>query len=145
MDKYTSLSLNVMLEFIWLFIKFLQTSAMKLIDISAIIDGKFLTRNYKPDQTITYGFAADLMSDVLAYVPSGSVLITGLCSSQVIRTALMADISAVILVLGKSPKKDMLALSESENVPIIGTQHGIYTVCGRLFQAGLLSINNRTK
>ena len=48
------------------------------------------------------GCGADLMSDVLASIEPGAVLLTGLCNPQVIRTALMADVAAIVISARKN-------------------------------------------
>jgi len=50
---------------------------------------------------IEYAYGADLMSDVLAFARPGSLLLTGLTNIQIIRTAQMLDIPAVVFVRGK--------------------------------------------
>ncbi len=49
---------------------------------------------------------ADLMSDVLASIRPGAVLLTGLCNPQVVRTAQIADIKAIIFVREKPCEGD---------------------------------------
>ena len=44
---------------------------------------------------------SDMMSDVLAFSKDHSVLLTGLCNPQVIRTAEMLDIVCLVFVRGK--------------------------------------------
>lgn len=81
--------------------------------------------------------AADLMSDVLASLQPEAVLLTGLCNPQVIRTAQMADITAVVVVRGKVPPKDTIDLADLEGIPLITTPMGLYEVCGRLFEVNI--------
>ena len=47
-----------------------------------------------------------MMSDVLAFSKDHSILLTGLCNPQVIRTAEMLDIVCIIFVRGKRPDDD---------------------------------------
>ena len=51
--------------------------------------------------------AADLLSDVLMTSKPGTLLLTGLVSAQVIRTAVIADLSGVVFVRGKKPGTDI--------------------------------------
>jgi hypothetical protein len=86
---------------------------------------------------ISYGAAADLMSDVLAYARPGSVLLTGLVYPQVVRTAEMAGMVAIILVRGKHPAADTVRLAEEIGIPLFTTRYTMYEACGRLYAAGL--------
>ncbi len=65
---------------------------MKLGEIVSTVEGTLLF-NADLDMEIPCAGAADLMSDVLAFAGPNSVLLTGLCNPQVVRTVEMADIS----------------------------------------------------
>ena len=110
---------------------------MKLRDVLSIVGGKILTRKVNLDLEISSCGASDLMSDVLAYVKPGSLLLTGLVNPQSIRTAEMADLSAIVFVRGKTPGPDAIELAEEVGIPLIGSPYGMYEICGRLYQAGL--------
>ena len=110
---------------------------MKLTDIINIVRGKVLTSRVNLDVQVSDCGASDLMSDVLAYVQPGSLLLTGLVNPQSIRTAEMADLSAIVFVRGKTPGPDSIALAEELGIPLIASPYGMYEICGRLYQAGL--------
>ena len=80
------------------------------------------------------------MSDVLASIQPNALLLTGLCNPQVVRTAEMADVSAIVFVRGKHPPKETLDLANLENIPIISSPFGMFEICGRLYQVGLPSL-----
>jgi serine kinase of HPr protein (carbohydrate metabolism regulator) len=80
------------------------------------------------------------MSDVLASIQPEAVLLTGLCNPQVVRTAMMADVSAIVLVRGKNPPRETIDLAEQEQIPLITTPFGMFELCGRLMSAGLPSL-----
>lgn len=82
-------------------------------------------------------FAADLMSDVLAFAREGSLLITGLATDHAIRTVAVKRLAAVVLVGGKEPGADMVEAAREEGVPVYRTALTKYEACGRLIQAGL--------
>ena len=71
---------------------------------------------------------ADLMSDVLMFVKADCVLLTGLCNPQVIRTAEMLDVKAVVFVRGKQPDEDILELAQENEMVILGTDLTRYVV-----------------
>jgi len=110
---------------------------MKLTTVVSIAEAESITA-VGPDLIITSVCAADLMSDVLAFADPGCLLLTGLCNPQVVRTAEMADIAAVMFVHGKSPSQETAALAQSKSIPLLVTPYGMYEVCGRLYQAGLV-------
>jgi len=113
---------------------------MKLVDLIKIINGTvFNEGEVDIDCEIRGGCGADLMSDVLAYIKPEAALMTGLCNPQVVRTACMADIRAIVLVRGKQPPRETIELAMQENVPLISSPYGMFEICGRLYQAGLPS------
>lgn len=113
---------------------------MNLGDLVKIVEGKVLTDSIDVSEIILGGCGADLMSDVLASIEPGAVLLTGLCNPQVIRTAQMADVSAVVLVRGKRPPDSTIDLANEEGIPLITSPYGTFELCGRLFKAGLPSL-----
>lgn len=110
---------------------------MKLSEVISLIDGELLTPIETDEIEIGGAMGADLMSDVLTSIQPESVLLTGLCNPQVLRTAQIADIRAIIFVRCKNPTLEMLEIAKMENIPLIKTKMGLYTASGKLFQAGL--------
>jgi len=111
---------------------------MKLSQIIPIVEGTLLCDAHL-DVEITCVCAADLMSDVLAFAEPGSLLLTGLCNPQVVRTAEMADIVGIIFVRGKQPSSETVALAKEKGIPLALTSLTMFEICGRLYQAGLRS------
>jgi len=81
-----------------------------------------------------YG-ASDLMSDVLALSKPGMLLLTGLASPQIIRTAVISDLCGVVLVRGKRPTKEILKLAAEANMPVLGTELTMFEAAGVLYSA----------
>src|SRR5512133_1236917 len=113
---------------------------MNVRDLIRIIDGTLLTPSANLNREIKGGFGADLMSDVLASIQPEAVLLTGLCNPQVVRTAQMADVSAIVFVRGKMPPKETIDLAIEERIALITSPYGMFELCGRLYQAGLPSL-----
>ncbi|MDO5560058.1 MAG: DRTGG domain-containing protein [Oscillospiraceae bacterium] len=80
---------------------------------------------------------SDMMSDVLAFVKDQSVLITGLCNPQVIRTAEMMDIKCIVFVRGKTPDNQMIQIAGECRIPLLTTSYRMFTACGLLYTNGL--------
>lgn len=113
---------------------------MNIADLIEIVDGTFIADKGNLKKEVKGAFAADLMSDVLASIQPDAVLLTGLCNPQVVRTAHMADVAAIILVRGKKAPIETVQLAISEEIPIISSPYGMFDVCGRLIQAGMPSL-----
>lgn len=112
---------------------------MKLSEIIQHAEGTILNPKAYTDHEISGGVSADLMSDVLSAARPDAVLLTGLCNPQVIRTAQMADVRAIIFLRGKQPTPEMLQIATQEGIPLISSARGMFELCGRLYHAGLRS------
>lgn len=86
---------------------------------------------------VDYAFASDLMSDVLAFCFPGSLLLTGLTNIQIIRTAQMLDIPAIIFVRAKYPKEETIRLASENGIPLLVSPFSMYETCGLLHDLGL--------
>ena len=110
---------------------------MDLATVLSVLDGEVLSRHTNLDRTFTVGFGADLMSDVLAFAPAGALLLTGLANPQVVRTAEMAGLGAIVLVRAKELPAETVRLAEEVGIPVLATRYTLYEACGRLYAAGL--------
>jgi len=110
---------------------------VKLRDIIRIVEGTVLTKRPNLDLEISCAAGADLMSDVLAFAKPNALLLTGLVNPQVIRTAEMADIAAIVFVRGKIPGPDTVELAEERGVPLVASPYTMFEMCGRLFESGM--------
>ncbi len=110
---------------------------MRLCEVMALTDARPISPNINPTTEVYAGFAADLMSDALRYDLSQALLVSGLANPQVVRTAEMADVVAILMVRGKMPPQETLDLAEELGIPFLGTDLTMFESCGRLFAAGL--------
>lgn len=110
---------------------------MVLRDIKNRLDAELLVGEESLDLEISMACGSDLLSDVLAFTKSDSLLLTGLTNSQVIRTAEVADIRAVCFVRGKRPGREMIEQAREKGIPLLCTSLPLYEACGRLYDGGL--------
>jgi predicted transcriptional regulator len=111
---------------------------MHLQDVLSHTEARPISHNPDLKREVRSGFASDLMSEVLCYDVVQGLLITGLTNPQIIRTADMADVAAILIVRGKVPPPETVDLAEQLDIPMIGTNLIMFETCGRLFAAGLL-------
>lgn len=110
---------------------------MKIKEIAALVEGETIGCRENEDYEMTKAFCSDLMSDVLRFSLEDTILLTGLCNIQTMRTAEMADLRVVLIGRGKQPDEEMLALAMESDITIIKTKFSLFKVCGILFDAGL--------
>jgi len=112
---------------------------MTLAEVLSIIEGKVISSHVDLSSEVSMACGADLMSDVLAFTHAGTLLMTGLTNPQVVRTAEMAGIVAIVFVRGKLPPPETIALAEEKDIPLLASKYTMYETCGRLYKAGLPS------
>ena len=112
---------------------------MILSDIRDLLEAVVLARKEDMGIVIERAYCADLMSDVLAFSVSNSLLITGLTNTQVIRTAEVATIRAIVFIQNKRPDIQTISLADEKKIPLLVTGFSMFDTCGRLFEKGLRS------
>jgi len=110
---------------------------MRLREVLTLTQARFVSANVNPDVEVRAGFAADLMSDALRYDLSGALLVSGLATPQVVRTAEMVDVAAILMVRDKIPPPEALDLADEIGIPFLSTQLTMFETCGRLLAGGL--------
>lgn len=110
---------------------------MTVGDIKRILNAKVICGEDFMNREVHNACGSDMMSDVLAFVKDQSVLLTGLCNAQVIRTAEMMDIICIVFVRGKVPDDSMIALADEKEIPLLCTMHRMFSACGMLYESGL--------
>lgn len=110
---------------------------MTIADIKDILQADVLYGDEYLDKEVHTACGADMMSDVLAFVKDQSVLLTGLCNPQVIRTAEMMDIICIVFVRGKVPDVMMVELAKEREIALLTTGERMFMACGKLYENGL--------
>jgi predicted transcriptional regulator len=110
---------------------------MRISEIVNLLEADVLYGDSMLDKEIRNGCGSDLMSDVLAFAKSDSILLTGLVNCQVLRTAEMMDFRAIVFVRGKRPDESILKLAKENEIVIMSTKKNLYFSCGILYSNGL--------
>lgn len=110
---------------------------MNVCDIKELLGAELICGSEHLDREVHAAFAADMMSDVLAYAKAQSALLTGLCNPQVIRTSEMMDIVCIVFVRGKVPDDGMVEMAKERGLVLLKTRERLFTACGLLYEKGL--------
>lgn len=113
---------------------------MTLGDIQKLLDAEVITGKENLGREIHHAFAADLLSDVLAIArrgADGALLITGNMTPQVVYTADVVDLGAILFVRGKRPTESMVELANQIEIPLLMTRYIMFETCGRLYLQGI--------
>jgi hypothetical protein len=99
------------------------------------------TVHHGPDEEleaeVTSAAASDLMSDILNRVGTPGVMLTGLTTTQTIRTSAVAGIKCVVVVRGKTVSDQMIELAKEEEIVLMSTELTLFEASGLLYQKGL--------
>lgn len=110
---------------------------MTVNDIKNHLKASFLYGEEFIDREVHTACGSDMMSDVLAFVKDQSVLLTGLCNPQVVRTAEMMDIVCIVFVRGKLPDQTVIDLAKEREIVLLSTSMRMFSACGILYENGL--------
>ena len=110
---------------------------MKIREIKELLNAEVICGEELLEEEVSSAFGSDMMSDVLAYAKSDSVLLTGLVNPQTIRTALMLDMEAIVFVRAKKLTEDVIALAKESGIAVLSTEFRMFETCGKLYRAGL--------
>ena len=92
---------------------------MKISEVKTILNASVWAGEERMEKEVFSACGCDLMSDVLAFAKEKVLLLTGLVNPQVIRTAEMLDIKAIVFVRGKRPTEDMIAMAKTKNMALL--------------------------
>lgn len=111
---------------------------MRLREIVSLLGAEILGGHLKLDTEIKQALGSDMMSNVLS-TPCGdsAVLLTGLTNLQVVRTAEMIDVKAIIFVKGRCPRSEAIRLASEMDLPVLLTNLSLAETGAILNQAGL--------
>ncbi len=109
---------------------------MKLDEVAAVLSCEVLSP-VKDAVDVKVVVASDGMSEILAFHRPHALMLTGLTNIQSVRTAVVADVHAIVYVRGKRPSDVVLALAHEKRIPVLVTSLGMFESCGILYAAGL--------
>ena len=110
---------------------------VRVRDIVQLLKARIVAGSEMQDREVRYGFASDLMSDVLTLDTDHLLLITGLANLQVIRTAEMADIMCVAFVRDKKVSPEMIELATENHIVLLETPYSMFRAVSVLHDNGL--------
>jgi len=107
---------------------------MKIKDIVRILEAEILCGEKYLEREILDFAACDLLSDILAYSKEDYLLLTGLTSLQVVRTAELTGAIGIVFVRGKLPPQETIGLARSHHIPLLKTDELMFNSCRRIVE-----------
>jgi serine/threonine-protein kinase RsbT len=108
---------------------------LKIGTIQKVLEAALIEGGSRMEETVAHIYASDLMSDVLAFGESDSILLTGLATKQSVISALMADFKGVVFIRGKLPKDGSDIFARDKNMVLLSTRLDMFDACVRLNEA----------
>ena len=110
---------------------------MTLQEVKEILDAEVLCGEHLLDREVDHAFACDLISEMLAFAGSHTLLITSLTNPHIIHTAEVMDAVGVVFVGDRKPDEELIRKVNNENIPLLTTPFLIFKSCGLLFSCGI--------
>jgi predicted transcriptional regulator len=114
-----------------------KAAGLRLAEIRDLLGCDVICGGSGLDDVVTECFAADLMSDVLAFSKPSVLLITGLSGIQSVHTADVAELAGILFVHRKRPSQQVLDLARERNLPLLSTPLHMFDACAVLAANGL--------
>ena len=105
---------------------------MTLSEVKDILQAELVTEDIDLSLEVTSACAADLMSDVLAYGKSGSILLTGLNTIQAAISAYMAEFKGIVFIRSKIPDDEIKLFAKEKGLIILSTNADMYEACVKI-------------
>ncbi len=109
---------------------------MKIRDVVEILNCEVLAGEDKLDAEFDSIGASDMMSDILALSKPNMLALTGHTTPQVVRTSMVTSLLGIVILRGKNLPPATLQMAQANNVLLMRTHLGMFTSCGKLYDAG---------
>ena len=89
------------------------------------------------DRQIQGGYCGDLLSDVMANAPTGSIWLTVQTHQNIVAVAVLHEMAAIILTGGQEPDQETIDKAEEDGIPILMWPETAYELAGQVHAAGV--------
>ena len=108
---------------------------MKVSELAEIIS--ITPLNAIHEKEIDGVFISDMVSDIVAGVKAGNLLITIQMHKNLIATANLVDVSAIIFVRAKKPLDDVIALADRAGITLFSCELDSWKLAIKLHELGI--------
>lgn len=89
------------------------------------------------DRQIKGGYCGDLLSDVMANAPVGSVWLTVQGHLNIVAVAVLREMAAIVITGGREPDDETVQKADQEGLPILQSPHSAFELAGQLYALGV--------
>lgn len=113
---------------------------MNVQDIAVALPVEILTGQNALDNSITGGYASDLLSNVMGQATAGNIWVTMQGHQNIAAVASLAGLAAIVIAGGVEPAPETLQKAEREGIVILSTSLSAFEIVGRLYQMGIKGV-----
>lgn len=110
---------------------------MNVIDLLPLFQHRVLAGEENLEQEVTGGYAADLLSNVMANALRGNVWVTMQGHQNIVAVAVLLGLAAIIVSGGTRVDEETVKKASQEKIPLIQTAVSTFEIVGRLYRAGV--------
>lgn len=89
------------------------------------------------DVEVTSGCVSDILSDVMAKAPRGSIWVTNHTHQNVMALVFFKRLTGVIIAGGLELEEDALQKALEKDIPVLKTKANAFDVVGHLYELGI--------
>jgi predicted transcriptional regulator len=110
---------------------------MNVKEISELLSLKSSGGEAGLDKEVKGGYCGDLLSDVIANCPQGTIWLTIQSHQNIVAVAVLKEISAIVLVNGHRPDEETQRKADREGIPILLSEESAFQLAGKLYMVGI--------
>jgi len=107
---------------------------MKLSEILEPLKLQKHTKFGGEDFEISWGYASDLLSDVMGRAEAGAVWFTIQKHPNIVAVATLKDLTAIILTSDSKPDDETVIKADENGIPLYSTTYSTFEACGILYK-----------
>jgi predicted transcriptional regulator len=89
------------------------------------------------ERRVECGYCGDLLSEIMANAPEGSVWLTVQGHQNIVAVAVLRGMAGIIVTSGRMPDDETLQKADREGVPLLLASESTYQLAGRLYSEGV--------
>ncbi|MCI2428750.1 serine kinase [Candidatus Acetothermia bacterium] len=110
---------------------------MKLREVVSSLNLGVASASDTLDQTITGGYASDLLSCVMAKAQAGNIWVTLQAHVNIVAVASLLNLTGIIITEGSRLEEATIEKANEEHIPILTTPLPTFTVVSKLAALGI--------
>ena len=113
---------------------------MTILEVARVLNAEVIEGLSQMEREVHCAGASEMHSVTLARGCKEMLLLTGQLTAQTVRTCILSDISAVVVVRSLDLSPEVLELAREKQLILLMTEWTLSETCGKLYSAGLPSL-----